>query len=243
MKQVLLLHIVNVFKLATVVVYSSCIVYFDLWDSYAAWLLFATHGTYGVLWASKTWLGYPNKKVEVPAPLWYMFATVFALTMYWLPISMIIINRPILPPGMAALAVILFGLGIYFHFIADLHKNVFIQHREMLSNIQQQILQGGQEGSKTSSEFQNVSVIVPKMTFLRTKLFSIARNPNYFGELLVYLSFAVCSMSVYPALYLLFMMFVVWLPNMKKKDDSLSRFGDEYSHYLHHTAKFIPFIW
>lgn len=240
--RLLLSDIINFFKVVTFVIYLFCIFYFNLFESYAAWLLLATHGTYGLLWTSKTWFGYSDKKFEVAEPLYYLFASSFALAMYWLPMLMIIVYRPILPPMMAALAITLFGWGVYFHFAADLHKTIFIQNREILHRIEQSIYQGKVNPSTTVA-IQESSFTFPKISFLRSNLFAISRNPNYFGELLIYLSFAICSMSIYPVLYLLVMILVVWLPNMRKKDESLSRFGNEYTQYSNRTAKLIPFVW
>jgi steroid 5-alpha reductase family enzyme len=232
--EILLSTVINFFKIATFVVYIYCIVAYNLWDSYAAWLLLATHGTYGLLWTSKTWFGYSDKNFEVKAPLYYLFATAIVLTLYWLPMAMIVQYRPVLHPPVAALVVALFGWGVYFHFAADLHKTVFIQQRGVLQNIEQTLKQGNNK---------DMSNIFPKVTFLRSNLFAISRNPNYFGELLIYLSFALCSMHIYPLIYLLVVIAVVWFPNMRKKDASLSRFGDEYANYSRNTAKLIPFVW
>lgn len=240
---ILLSDVINFFKVATFVVYFICIVYYDLWDSQAAWMLLATHGTYGLMWTSKTWFGYADKKFEVSASPGYLVVSSVALALYWLPMAMIVRNRPALPPAMAALAVALFGWGVYFHFAADLHKTVFIQQRETLHNIHEVIAQQEAKDGASTGRAAHLSSQIPKLTFLRSHLFALSRNPNYFGELLIYLSFATCSMSVYPVLYLLCMMLVVWLPNMRKKDASLSRFGDDYEQYSRSTAKLVPFLW
>src|SRR5205085_5113976 len=50
------------------------------------------------------------------------------------------------------------------------------------------------------------------------------RNPNYFGELLIYLGFDLLAMHGAPLLVLFFFILVAWLPNMRKKDRSLSRY-------------------
>lgn len=54
-------------------------------------------------------------------------------------------------------------------------------------------------------------------------LFARVRNINYFGELLINLSFAVLSMHVLPFLVAAAYVFFVRLPNMRRKDRSLSR--------------------
>lgn len=232
----LLSDIINLFKVITFLVYFIIIVSFQLWNNYAAWLLFGIHGTYGLMWASKTWFGYADKKFETKESIGYMVATALVLCFYWLPMLMIALNQPILPPSLVALVVILFGWGVYFHFSSDLHKTIFLQQREeynvLLNKFQQ------------TSSFSSSSTLLPSnKTFLKHNLFALCRNPNYFGELLIYSSFALCSLSIYPFLYLGLVVFRVWLPNMQKKDQSLSRFGKEYEEYCVKTPKLIPFIW
>ncbi len=219
--------IINFFKCVTFVVYSFCIYRFDLVDNEAAWMLLGTHGTYGLLWSSKSWFGFPDKSFEVPAKVADYFIISFFLALYWMPMYFIVRDRPVLPAYLLAAIVASFGWGVYFHFTADLHKVVFLKHREELIRIKAEIP-------------DNCSFRSP--TFLKDNLWGLCLNPNYFGELLIYLSFSFCSMSMWPVLYLVFMMIALWIPNMKKKDQSLSRFPD-YVAYKGKTTKLIPGIW
>ena len=68
------------------------------------------------------------------------------------------------------------------------------------------------------------------------------RNTNYFGELLIYLSFALLSKHWVPIAILVAFMMIVWFPNMRRKDKSLSRYR-EYEDYKKRTSLLIPFIW
>ena len=68
------------------------------------------------------------------------------------------------------------------------------------------------------------------------------RNTNYFGELLIYISFALLSRHWIPIAVLVSFMIIIWLPNMRKKDKSLSRYGD-YADYKKRSSLLIPFIW
>jgi len=52
------------------------------------------------------------------------------------------------------------------------------------------------------------------------------RNPNYLGELLIYLSFAWLSQHWIPFLILGLFVAIVWIPNMRRKDRSLSKYSD-----------------
>ena len=67
------------------------------------------------------------------------------------------------------------------------------------------------------------------------------RNINYFGELVIYLSFAILAMHWMPMLVLVLMMIVVWFPNMSRKDTSLARYPG-FNKYKKNSKLFIPYI-
>jgi steroid 5-alpha reductase family enzyme len=72
-------------------------------------------------------------------------------------------------------------------------------------------------------------------------LWSKTRNPNYFGELLIYLSLAMLSMHWISYLIVSIWVLFFWVPNMRKKDRSLSRYP-EFNQYKKRSRIFIPFI-
>ncbi|MFP3855074.1 MAG: methyltransferase family protein [Anaerolineales bacterium] len=72
-------------------------------------------------------------------------------------------------------------------------------------------------------------------------LFARIRNPNYLGELLIYLSFVLVSWHWLPFLILLAAVLFEWLPNMRAKDRSLSRYPD-FEEYRRRSWLFIPFL-
>ena len=73
-------------------------------------------------------------------------------------------------------------------------------------------------------------------------LMARCRNTNYFGELCIYLSFALLSRHWIPIVVLVSFMIIIWLPNMRRKDKSLSRYPD-YEDYKKRSSLMIPFIW
>ena len=77
---------------------------------------------------------------------------------------------------------------------------------------------------------------------IKDGLFARVRNMNYFGELLIYFSFASLSLHWLPYLVLAAAIAFVWLPNMWAKDRSLSRYP-EFDDYRERSWLFIPYIY
>ena len=73
-------------------------------------------------------------------------------------------------------------------------------------------------------------------------LFKKCRNINYFGELLIYSSFALLSILPIPFVVLFLFIVFVWAPNMTRKDKSLSKY-DNFEDYKKDSKLFIPFIY
>ena len=69
--------------------------------------------------------------------------------------------------------------------------------------------------------------------------FARCRNTNYLGELLIYLSFALLAMHWLPYLVLAGFGFGVFLPNMRKKDASLSRYPG-FATYRERSGLLLP---
>ena len=69
--------------------------------------------------------------------------------------------------------------------------------------------------------------------------FSRTRNPNYLGEILIYLSFAMLSHHWLPFLILGGFAASVFVPNMLKKDKSLARYP-EFAAYQERSGLLLP---
>jgi len=76
---------------------------------------------------------------------------------------------------------------------------------------------------------------------ITTGLMARTRNINYFGELLIYGSFALLARHWLPAAILMAWVLFIWVPKMLKKDRSLSRYQD-FKAYKERTKLFIPFL-
>jgi steroid 5-alpha reductase family enzyme len=72
-------------------------------------------------------------------------------------------------------------------------------------------------------------------------LMANTRNINYFGELLIYLGFGLLAMNWIPVAILAILIVAGWIPNMLKKDRSLSRYP-EFAEYKRQSKLFFPFL-
>ena len=76
------------------------------------------------------------------------------------------------------------------------------------------------------SDAQKYFTLKYKKGLITEGFFSRSRNPNYLGEILIYLSFAMLAQHWLPFGILGFFAVLVFVPNMLKKDQSLSRYPD-----------------
>ena len=69
----------------------------------------------------------------------------------------------------------------------------------------------------------------------------LSRNPNYFGELCIYAGFGLLAMHWAPIVILMVWVFAVWLPLIRRKEQSLARYP-EFSAYQRRVRCLIPFV-
>lgn len=72
-------------------------------------------------------------------------------------------------------------------------------------------------------------------------LFGLSRNINYFGEFLIYVSFALLPMVWYAFLPLIAFMVTFWIPNMVRKERTLSTLPG-FEEYRKKSKIFFPFL-
>jgi protein-S-isoprenylcysteine O-methyltransferase Ste14 len=68
------------------------------------------------------------------------------------------------------------------------------------------------------------------------------RNINYFGELIIYAGFGLLAMHWLPAALILAWVIFVWLPNMRRKERSLSRYPS-FEAYRKVSRLFLPYLY
>ena len=93
----------------------------------------------------------------------------------------------------------------------------------------------------TSDMQKYISLKLNPGQLITTGLMDRTRNMNYFGELLIYGSFVLLAVHWLPAAILMAWVLFIWVPNMLRKDRSLSRYPD-FKAYKERTKLFIPFL-
>ncbi len=202
-------HFIDSHKGATSLFVLLMMALYDHWSSPTAWVYFAIHGGYGIMWVIKS-LSFPDKQWEQECGIGYGLYIWGGLSLYWVT-PWLIVSQGIEAPAWAVGAIVaMYALGVFFHFASDMQKHISLQLRPGL------ITEG---------------------------LWARSRNPNYFGELLIYLSFALLAMRWMwvPMIVLALFVGIVWIPNMRKKDRSLSRYP-EFAEYKSRSKLIIPFV-
>jgi protein-S-isoprenylcysteine O-methyltransferase Ste14 len=88
---------------------------------------------------------------------------------------------------------------------------------------------------------KHMSLAHRRGTLLTDGLWGNLRNPNYFGELLINVSFSLLAHHWIPFVVLGAFIAAIWVPNMRKKDKSLSRYP-EFAQYKANSKLFIPYL-
>ena len=80
-----------------------------------------------------------------------------------------------------------------------------------------------------------------KKGLITTGFFSRTRNPNYFGEVMIYIGWGILAESIIPLVVLLVMVLTLFFPRMLRKDKSMSRYP-EFKAYQERTNLLFPRI-
>ena len=187
--------------------------WYSAYDNVTIWVYLGLHGTYGVLWVIKSMV-FPDKAWEVKTGFFYGLFILVGLSLYWISPWIIVSgyfnNGDMVNPPLWMISLAIFLFGL----------GVFLHF---------------------SSDMQKHTALkLNPGTLVMDGLFSKSRNMNYFGELLIYISFALLSMHWIPFVALLIFIISIWIPNIIKKEKSLSRY-QEFENYKNKTGIFFPF--
>ena len=189
--------------------------YFDSWNNIVAWIYLALHGTYGYMWILKSKI-FPDRQWESKTTIRYGLFIWLGLSLYWISPYIIISGNSILPFSIPMYPIYIFFCLTIYIFGVFLHFTSDIQKYIQLKYNPSNLIDNG--------------------------MFKLLRNTNYLGELLIYLGFSLLALDWTPIIALMIFIIFIWIPNMYKKDTSLSKYS-EFKKYKSKTKKFIPFLW
>ena len=190
--------------------------HYNQWDNLIALIYLALHGTYGLLWITKSFI-FPDKQWERHTGVLYGLFIWIGLSLYWISPYIITSNNFILPlfketPSNIyyASCVVVYIIGVFLHFTSDMQKYISLKIRQghLIDNY----------------------------------MFSKIRNTNYLGEFFIYIGFTLLACDWVPLIALLIFIIFIWIPNMIKKDKSLSKYK-EFENYKKKTNRLFPFIY
>ncbi len=201
-------HFIDANKAMTFLVVLVMMAVYGQWDNPTVWIYLALHGSYGLLWVTKSRV-FPDKQWEEAIPLWRGVVTYLGLCTYWVAPYLIVSRNLQDPWWLLSFCTALYAAGVFLHYASDMQKYISLELRPN--------------------------------RLITSGLWSLVRNPNYLGELMIYLSFALLAVH-WLALAILALWFVaIWMPNMLKKDRSLRRYP-EFAAYKNRTKMIIPWI-
>eukprot|EP01063_Lacrimia_lanifica_P015879 TRINITY_DN22532_c0_g1_i1.p1 TRINITY_DN22532_c0_g1~~TRINITY_DN22532_c0_g1_i1.p1 ORF type:complete len:246 (+),score=73.77 TRINITY_DN22532_c0_g1_i1:49-786(+) len=210
-------HFIDAGKGATPLVVLGLIKHFDRWESPTAWVYFGIHGSYGVMWCLKSQI-FPDSAWERPIKP-DANQKEMAKKYWWNPMDVLPTILPSCIGGPTIFASLAGYWGYIYHICANkvevpawaLGSAVFTYSIGVFLHF-------------TSDMQKHVQIQMRTKPGLITDMFfARSRNPNYLGELLIYGSFAALANNAYAAGYCAYNVLCMWLPNMLKKDISISR--------------------
>ncbi|KAL4484604.1 hypothetical protein ABPG74_019781 [Tetrahymena malaccensis] len=179
-----------------------------------SYIYLTLHGSYGLLWVSKSFV-FPDLQFENGMTLFSAIGGVGILSIYMIiPHQMISLNNESnYNINRILLCCFLYIFGVTLMMVSDCQKFYELKYKPKDTN------------NKT----------------IKSGAFYCCRNPNYFGEMLLYLSFAILSNSNLSYYILFFIWSTVFLVNISCKEFSFMRKPD-WSTYKQHSWILLPKI-
>jgi protein-S-isoprenylcysteine O-methyltransferase Ste14 len=174
--------------------------------SLAAWLYLALHGLYGVLWIAKD-VAFGDPSWNRPASVTSCLAIfVFPLGLYYLaPLVMFTPLGRVVPGGWGTTATL--PLPVAFAAVCCFVLGAFFH---FVGDAQKYYVLKHQRPRQLITD----------------GLFALTRNPNYFGEMLIYASFCLLAQHWLPWVACALVWLTVFLVNMVQKERSMARYPE-----------------
>jgi protein-S-isoprenylcysteine O-methyltransferase Ste14 len=190
--------------------YTLVVLYVQEILTLSAWIYLAFYSSLIISWSIKHWV-FPNKPFERDLIMSdFVSAVLVIMGIYWL-VPMFVIYLNREEPLQP---LVIFGSVVSF--IVGL-VTIMVSDAEtfwMLSHNPQSLITGGMR--------------------------RYIRHPNYLGEGLVYLSFALLSRSIWSILVLAMIWIVVFVPHNLAKEERLSKYETEWDDYVGRTGLYFP---
>ena len=183
-------------------------------------ILILFHVFYGILWVVKD-IAYPDLSWKSPATLASVLNMFFTLScLYYSPLYCPILLADICPMGnlytqYKSYADLIQSLGIIFYVLG-----IFLHF------------------VADAQKFFTLKYSKPR-ALITEGLFRYTRNPNYLGEVMIYVGYALLSGYMFTILLFMVVWMQVFLPNMLHKDHRLSRHS-EFEEYKQRTGLLLP---
>jgi protein-S-isoprenylcysteine O-methyltransferase Ste14 len=174
--------------------------------SLAAWLYLALHGLYGILWIAKD-VAFGDPNWRRPSSLGsFLLILVFPLGLYYVaPLVMFTPLGRVVPGGWGSTATL--PLPVAFAAVVCFVLGAFFH---FVGDAQKYYVLRHQRPRQLITE----------------GLFALTRNPNYFGEMLIYASFCLLAQHWLPWAACALVWLLVFVVNMLHKERSMSRYPE-----------------
>jgi protein-S-isoprenylcysteine O-methyltransferase Ste14 len=193
----------------------------------AALMLMVTHGLYGLMWVHKD-IFFPDRAWQAPmSPVGFIVVFSWPLGTYYLDMYCLVTSSASIYDSRSALCPLpafasgdepkILAAGLAFYIVGIFY--VF----------------GADQQSYLQLKYQPGRLIT-------NGFFAHTRNPNYFGEFMIYMGYAILSCNYSFFVYAGLVWLLIFLPSMLAKEASLSRYGKEWDEWKTRTGFFFPYL-
>ena len=215
-------YVVNTTKAATFFLFLIAMFYFNNFSK-ASWVYLSLHGSYGFVWLIKD-LSFPEKGFNVKINILAAIAALFFIFTYYMIPYIVLSGECEQNPSNERIfsCYFIYVLGICIMVTTDVQKYITLNFDEDFKNL--------------SSLYNNKEKKKPKL--IKEKMLAYNRNTNYFGEMLIYGSFALLTNTVLAFMVLLFVWTFAFVSRIWLKERSLMK-KEGYKEYKNNSYLFL----
>jgi steroid 5-alpha reductase family enzyme len=126
------LGFINLHKMLVIPVVLAMMLYFDNWST-DAFIYLALHGTYSILWLIKQRTFTDQRFAQQIPPMWAGWLMIFLpLAGYYIAPYLLVSRYIVLAPWALALAISMYIVGVFLHYVSDAQKFYTLRLRKGL---------------------------------------------------------------------------------------------------------------